>query len=133
MTAFPAELRRFVALFNRGAFWESHEMLEGAWRATGSPFYQGLILYASAFVHVFRRNPHGVRAQLAKAEARLATYRPAYLGVDVDALFEAADAARRALDRGDVPRAPRLKLDPARRSGTEAELGPRLEGPDAVG
>ena len=69
-----------MELFNQEAFWESHEVLEGPWRETGSDFYHGLILYASAFVHVQRGNPHGIGAQLVKAERFLQEFRPAYLG-----------------------------------------------------
>lgn len=123
MTArFPDALLEFAARFNAGAFWESHELLEAAWRRSGSAFYQGLILLASAFVHVRRANAHGVRAQLAKAETRLVAYRPSYLGVDVDALFDAVDAARRALDAGQWPVAPDLRLEPELLRGDEPEL-----------
>lgn len=65
-------------------------MLEGAWRETGSDFYHGLILYASAFVHVQRGNRHGIAAQLAKAGRFLNEFRPGYLGVDVEALLSHA-------------------------------------------
>jgi hypothetical protein len=122
VTRFPAPLEEFAARFNAGSFWESHEILEAAWRETGSDFYQGLILFASAFVHVRRANPHGVRAQLAKAATRLSAYRPSYLGVDVDAVLDAADAARRAVDVGVLPAAPDLRLDPALVRGDEPEL-----------
>jgi len=123
MNRFPRQLEDFVARFNRGSFWESHEILEAAWRETGSDFYQGLILFASAFVHVRRANLHGVRAQLAKAVSRLGGYRPSYLGVDVDAVLDAADAARRAVDVGILPVAPNLTLDPTLIRGDEPELG----------
>ena len=123
MNRFPRQLEDFVARFNRGSFWESHEILEAAWRETGSDFYQGLILFASAFVHVRRANLHGVRAQLAKAVTRLGGYRPSYLGVDVDAVLDAADAARRAVDVGILPVAPNLTLDPTLIRGDEPELG----------
>jgi hypothetical protein len=123
MNRFPSQLEDFVARFNAGSFWESHEILEAAWRETGSDFYQGLILFASAFVHVRRANLHGVRAQLAKAVSRLGGYRPSYLGVDVDAVLDAADAARRAVDVGILPVAPDLRLDPALVRGDEPELG----------
>jgi predicted metal-dependent hydrolase len=129
MTGFPDSLERFVARFNAGSFWESHEILEGAWRATGSDFYQGLILFASAFVHVRRANPHGIRAQLRKAAARLAAYRPVYLGVDVNALLEAADAAERAVEAGLLPVAPDLRLEVALLRGDEPELDGSLDGP----
>src|SRR5690606_27554421 len=58
--------------------------LEESWRALRSDFYQGLIIYASAFVHAQRGNPTGVRKQLAKVQRRLPPYRPHYLGIDVD-------------------------------------------------
>jgi predicted metal-dependent hydrolase len=120
--AFPVALERFVRLFNAAEYWESHEELEGAWRVGRSEFYHGLILYASAFVHVTRGNAHGVWAQLAKAEVLLRPYRPAYLGVDVDLLFAAARAARNALQAGEKPVAPVLVLSAARLRGTEPEL-----------
>jgi predicted metal-dependent hydrolase len=86
--AFPAPLRRFVELFGAGRFWDSHEVLEGPWRDTRSDFLQGLILYASAWVHWKRRNAHGVRAQLGKALERLSGYPDDYLGLDVRAIRE---------------------------------------------
>jgi predicted metal-dependent hydrolase len=129
---FPSGYQAFVTLFNRGAYWDSHEVLEDAWRCTGSAFYQGLILMASAFVHVGRRNAHGVRAQLGKAEARLGPFRPSYLGMDVDAVVAACAAARAALERGAWPEAPRLALDPARVRGDEPEGRAPLEPPPSV-
>lgn len=101
MSRLPRPLLDFVDLFNREEYWESHEALEDAWRETGSDFYQGLIIYASAFVHARRGNAHGVRAQLEKAEAYLAPYRPTHLGIDVDALFRHAARCRRALEEGE--------------------------------
>src|SRR5215212_5085118 len=95
---FPDALLRFVALFNAGHCWESHEVLEGPWRASRSELYHGLILYASAFVHAQRGNPRGVVAQLAKAERSLSGFRPRCLGLDVDAILanaaECSAAAR---------------------------------------
>jgi predicted metal-dependent hydrolase len=95
---FPAEYLGFCELFNRGEFWESHEVLEGPWRASRSPFYHGLILLASAYVHVQRGNPKGVAAQLRKALRELPAHRPAYLGLDVGALVEHAERALRAVE-----------------------------------
>lgn len=82
----PDALRRFLALYSAGRFWDSHEALEDEWRRTGSDFYQALILYASAWVHRERENAHGVRAQVTKALKRLDGYPSPYLGIDVDAL-----------------------------------------------
>jgi uncharacterized protein len=95
----PDALWEFAALFNRGEFWESHEVLEAPWRQARSDFLQGLILVASAWVHVGRGNPRGISAQLRKAESRLSPYRPAYLGVDVDTLLAHLERTRTAVGR----------------------------------
>jgi uncharacterized protein len=122
---------RFLDLFNRGHFWDSHEVLEGPWRRTGSEFFHGLILLASAFVHVLRGNRHGIAAQLAKADAALTRFRPHYFGLDVDAILDHAATCRQIVAENPVapPDAwrvlvpiPRLVFDPALVRGTEPEL-----------
>lgn len=120
---FPGPLVRFVELFNGRAFWESHEVLEGPWRQEGSAFYHGLILYASAFVHVQRNNAHGIAAQLQKAERTLAPFAPRYLGVHVSEILDRIGTAGDELKR-EVPVAfPSIRLDPSRVRGDEPELG----------
>lgn len=110
----PAPLHEFIALFNRGEFWESHEVLEGPWRESRSGFLQGLILLASAWVHVQRGNPRGIDAQLRKAERRLAPYRPVYLGMDVESLLIHAQQTRAVVARyPDAPPAAWPRLAPA--------------------
>jgi hypothetical protein len=123
-------LERFVWLFNRGEYWESHEVLEAPWRRVSSDFLQGLILLASAYVHLRRANLHGVRAQFAKAAVRLRPYAPDYLGVDVTAVLAAAADAERAIARGEVPEAPTLGLSPGRVRGNEPELDLLDDGPE---
>ncbi len=118
----PAPFLDFLALFNRGAYWESHEALEGAWRTSRSEFYKGLILYASAFVHAERGNPAGTAAQLAEAARALQPYRPSYLGLDVDALVRHAERCRAAAARHEPVAAERLHPDHALVRGDEAEL-----------
>lgn len=80
---FPSSFREFVRLFNERQYWESHEVLEGAWRLGYSTFYKGMIIYASAFVHAQRGNPRGVLKQLKKARGYLREYAPSYMGIDV--------------------------------------------------
>ena len=127
----PQALHGFLELFNAQEYWESHEVLEGPWREGGSDFYQGLILYASAFVHAQRGNPRGVGAQLEKAERKLAGYRPCYLGVDVDAVLAHAARCREVVARRrdddphsllEVADVPRLELDTRFVRGDEPEL-----------
>lgn len=125
----PPPLLRFLELYAEGSFWESHEVLEDPWRAHGSAFYQGLILYASAFVHWQRHNAHGVRAQLAKALDRLEAYPATYLGLDVDAIRRHCVTTRRAVERhpDDWPdRISPLSIRPRANAvrGDEPELDP---------
>lgn len=98
----PDPFLAFLRLFNDGRYWDSHEALEDAWRETGSGFYHGLILYASAFVHARRENAHGIRAQLEKAERALAPFAPDYLGLDVQAILEHARRCREIVRRGEA-------------------------------
>jgi predicted metal-dependent hydrolase len=123
---FPRPFLDFVACFNRGEFWEGHEVLEGPWRGTRSDFYKGLILYASAFVHVQRRNPSGVLAQLRKTERHLVPYRPSYLGLDLEAVLEHAARAAEMVGRTPVEwnslLPPPLVPEPKLVRGDEPEL-----------
>lgn len=123
----PPAYLRFLDLFEAGRYWDSHEALEDAWRETGSDFYQGLILYASAFVHRERGNAHGVRAQLRKARERLEAYPETYLGLDVAAIREHCASADAIVERWPDVWAERVRplaLEPApeRVRGDEPEL-----------
>ncbi len=83
-------VRRGVALFNAGLFFECHEFLEGIWRGTEGPdrdFHHGLIQAAAAFYHFEKGNQHGARTLLQKATSKLERYRPHHLGVNVDRLL----------------------------------------------
>lgn len=127
----PDALRRYVVLFNRGSYWDSHEVLEEQWRENGSDFYQGLILLASAFVHLRRGNAAGIVSQLRKAEDALRSYAPSYLGLDVSEILHRAERVRHAVGANvsappeDLPALVpvlRLTLEPSLVMGTEQEL-----------
>lgn len=122
-----------MELVHGGEFWESHEVLEGPWREGRSGFYHGLILLASAWVHVQRGNARGIRAQARKAEAALDPFRPHYLGLDVAAVLADTRALREAAEQalagqGEVEAGrpglpfPTLPLSAARIRGDEPEL-----------
>lgn len=83
------DLRRGVALFNAGLFFECHELLEGVWKATeGSDqaFLQGIVQIAAAFYHYEKRNRHGASTLLTKGLQKLAGYPDRHLGVDLAGL-----------------------------------------------
>lgn len=96
--------------FNRGCYFESHEVWEALWKRETGPrrrFYQGLIQAAVALHHLGRGNRRGARALMARARQSLDAYRPRCLGLDVDGFL--ADLARRLAeteaesDRGAQP------------------------------
>lgn len=131
----PAALLAFFELFNSGEFFESHEVLEGAWLQNDSDFYQGLIIYAAAYVKRNRGNPRGVVLNFNKALNYLRPYKPSYLGLDVAWLVQHAQQCVQALgplaDRRTVPAnvelmelVPTVTLKPRAEHlhGTEAEL-----------
>jgi len=123
----PEEARRRafdegVAAYDRGDFFEAHELLEPAWMGTADPaerdLLQGLIKLAAADVHGVRGNPLGIARNLTGARERLAgtidSPAAAASGIDIDALVAAIDdrLARLALDPADAtvdaPALPRL-------------------------
>jgi predicted metal-dependent hydrolase len=69
-------LERGIAAYDRGDFFEAHEILEPAWMGTADiaerELYQGLIKLAAAFVHGVRGNPRGIARNLSGARERLA-------------------------------------------------------------
>ncbi len=81
MTADP--LRRGLALFNDGRFFEAHEALEDAWRATPSQsdrrrHLQGLVQLAVAFHHASRQNYAGARSVLSRGLRNLRGAEPSF-------------------------------------------------------
>jgi DUF309 family protein family protein len=64
-----------VAAYERGDFFEAHELLEPAWMGTDDPLerdlHQGLIKLAAGYVHAVRGNPEGMLKNLRGARERL--------------------------------------------------------------
>ena len=100
----PAEARRAafdaaVAAYERGDFFEAHELLEPAWMGAADlaerDLDQGLIKLAAAFVHGVRGNPRGIEVNLRGARERLAaavgSAAEASSGLDVSGLVAAID------------------------------------------
>lgn len=88
------DLRRGVALFNAGLFFECHELLEDVWKTTegaDKAFFQGIVQIAAAFYHYEKRNRHGARTLLGKGMQKLAGYSDQHLGVDLAGLIRLLD------------------------------------------
>ena len=86
-------------------------MLEALWRDTTGrqrDFYKGLIQTAVAFYHWSRGNRLGASALFRSSSRYLKTYRPAYLGLDVDNFLTPYTELFGWLRRHRLPYDPRL-------------------------
>ena len=83
----PAHYLGFFACFNRGLFYEAHDVLEALWLPSRqSPeglFYKGLIQLAGAFVHLQKNRLRPAGALLRLARNNLAAYPPVYQGIQM--------------------------------------------------
>ena len=80
----------FIALFDEGAFFEAHEILELFWvayRGDDRDFYRGLIQAAVALHHLSAGNTIGATGVAARARRNLAPYAPRHAEVDVDGIL----------------------------------------------
>jgi hypothetical protein len=70
-------LEEGLAAFERGDYFEAHELLEPAWMGTADlaerALYQGLIKLAAGYVHAVRGNPIGFARNLRGARGHLET------------------------------------------------------------
>ncbi len=118
-----AALAAAVAAWERGDWFETHELLEPAWMGTADPverdLYQGLIKLAAAYVHAARGNGAGMTKNLVGADARLrrvAHDRDVMEGIAVRRLV---DEIGRRLPATDVAR--NLRLEAPALSGPEEQ------------
>ena len=88
--ASPQEDAGFAAgirLFNRGKFFEAHEIWEEEWKqAKGDEriFYQGIIQAAVALLHVDRGNYAGAISVYLKSRTKLDQFPSVWMGIDLD-------------------------------------------------
>lgn len=99
-----------IDLFNRGEFFDAHEVWEDLWRDCAAPdrrFYQALIQAAVA-LHHFERGNHTGAARLYHSGRRyMEPYRPAHLGLAIDPFWDAMAAhLAPALGNDGAPTAP---------------------------
>ncbi len=85
------ELKRGIALFNGGAYFEAHEALEAVWLKSPPAerlFVQALIHFAVGWHHAAMENFEGAVRQLEKGLKKLAGYLPERHGVMTLGLYE---------------------------------------------
>jgi uncharacterized protein len=84
-----------VELFNRGEFFDAHEVWEDLWHecaAADRRFYQALIQAAVAAYHWSRGNATGASRLYHSGRKYMEPYRPVYRGLAVDAFWDALAA-----------------------------------------
>jgi hypothetical protein len=101
-------------LFNRAEFFEAHEELEDAWRASVEPekrFLQALIQSAVALHHHSQGNLVGARSLLERSFQNLRPFPEVFAGIDLGRLRRDLTAWRLALESGTpLPPLPRLEI-----------------------
>ena len=91
-TATPYDPRYLagIVLFNRGEFFEAHEVWESLWMESYGPerpFYQGLIQAAVGLCHFCNGNQRGAVKLFHSSRAYMAKYGSPYLGLDSAAFW----------------------------------------------
>jgi 8-oxo-dGTP diphosphatase len=118
---YPDEYLEFMRLFNRGFYFESHELLEELWHPSEGKdrlHYQALIQMAVALRHVQHHNWPGALGLYTKAKDKWAELPDQYKGLDLKALKESLDPLfdqiKKAVDEGktpvDLPAIPKMPL-----------------------
>jgi uncharacterized protein len=106
--------KRGIELFNRGEFFDAHEVLEDVWRAAPDEekkFLQGLIQAAVGLHHHSTGNKVGARSLLARADKNLSIYKEGFGGVKLAALRTRLTEWIRALDDSrPAPAVPRIEM-----------------------
>lgn len=83
-----------IDLFNRGYFFEAHDVWEEIWQAEKGPmrnFFKGLIHLAGGFHHHQNGNYRGSAALLTSGIGYLRPYLPSQMGVDLTAILPQVD------------------------------------------
>ena len=100
-------LRKGVALFNEGRYWDAHEAWETAWtpdrHGPERGFWKGLIQVAAGCLHYGRRNRRGALNKWRSGAAQLRPFLPGHRGLDLAALVTAVDGCEAALAAGGWP------------------------------
>jgi hypothetical protein len=98
----PLLLLEGVTLFNRGEYFECHEIIERAWLAEKAPvriMYQGILQIGVACHHIQNKNWRGAMKLLERGMPKVARFIPHCMGIDLTKLLADAEAIRQELVR----------------------------------
>jgi predicted metal-dependent hydrolase len=105
--------RKGIDEFNQGLFFECHETLEEIWlenRGEDRSFYQGIIQIAAGYFKWQQGVPAGAIKLWRSGLEKIEPYAPVYLGLDLEAFFQAVmenlsalESARKTKDGESAP------------------------------
>lgn len=92
--------------FNRGLYYEAHDVLEELWLSQGRDganhaFYKGLIQFAGAFVHLQKERLRPAVALFNLAESNLRRYPVRHEGLDLDGVLRLIGEWRGRVEAGE--------------------------------
>lgn len=92
-----------IHLFNKGEYWEAHEVWEREWfpdrKGPDSGFYKGLIQVAAGCLHYQRHNRRGALNKWRSGSDYLRPYLPAHKGVRLAPLVRTVDGYLAAMTK----------------------------------
>jgi predicted metal-dependent hydrolase len=113
-----------IRWFNRGEFFQAHEVWEEVWKERHGPshdFFKGLIQTAVCLHHFRNRNTRGARKLFHSSRRYLLPYCPRHEGLDVDRLLRDMQICCQAIADSEET-FPQARLD--------AQLLPKIELPE---
>ncbi len=91
MSLSPSALAEGMLLFDRGEYFQAHEVWEELWRITSGPereLVQGLIQAAVSLHHHHNRNRAGEAKMRERALDKLQAFAPIWEGIDVQRIID---------------------------------------------
>jgi predicted metal-dependent hydrolase len=82
----PPLVRSGLELFNRGEYFEAHELLEEAWREEPGPvreLYRGILQISVAYYHLLRGNYTGASKMFLRSRTWLGPFPDQCCGIDL--------------------------------------------------
>lgn len=118
----PDGLRQGIEMYNRGEYYECHEVLEDTWRAESDDvryLYQGILQIGVAFHHLRNANWRGAVGLLTGGIEKVSRYQPACMGVNTRKLVREAQCCldqlhtigRENVERFDWAMVPRIEFE----------------------
>jgi predicted metal-dependent hydrolase len=104
-----------VELFNRGRYWDAHEVWERDWtpdrKGPDTGFYKGLIQVAAGCLHYMRHNRRGAVNKWRSGADYLRPYLPAHRGLRLAPLVGSVDGFLAAMSGGEWPELEMPRID----------------------